>query len=65
MSLPLALILEDAPKLAELYQTVLKQCQYETRIAEIFPDMAHDVMLEAGWEKVVKRVVDWFGTQGI
>jgi two-component system cell cycle response regulator DivK len=30
MSLPLALILEDDPKLAELYETVLKQCQYET-----------------------------------
>ena len=34
MSLPFALILEDDPKLAELYQTVLKQCQYETRIIE-------------------------------
>jgi len=34
MSLPLALILEDDPKLAELYETVLKQCQYETRIIE-------------------------------
>jgi two-component system cell cycle response regulator DivK len=30
MSLPLALILEDDPKLTELYETVLKQCQYET-----------------------------------
>ena len=34
MSLPLALILEDDPKLAELYETVLKQCQYEPRIIE-------------------------------
>lgn len=34
MSLPLALILEDDPKLAELYETVLKQCQYDTRIIE-------------------------------
>lgn len=34
MTLPLALILEDDPKLAELYVTVLKQCQYETRIIE-------------------------------
>jgi two-component system cell cycle response regulator DivK len=32
MSPPLALILEDDPKLAELYDTVLKQCQYETKI---------------------------------
>jgi DNA-binding response OmpR family regulator len=31
MSLPLALIFEDDPKLAQLYETGLKQCQYETR----------------------------------
>lgn len=36
------------------------------RIAEIygtkpfiFPDMAHDMMLEAGWEKVADAIVDW------
>jgi two-component system, cell cycle response regulator DivK len=34
MSLPLALILEDDPKLAELYDTVLKQCRYETMVIE-------------------------------
>ena len=34
MSLPLALILEDDPKLAELYETVLGQCQYETQIID-------------------------------
>lgn len=34
MSQPLALILEDDPKLAELYATVLKQCGYETTIFE-------------------------------
>lgn len=31
MTLPLALIIEDDPKLAELYETVLQQCKYETR----------------------------------
>jgi DNA-binding response OmpR family regulator len=34
MSPPLALILEDDPKLAELYETVLKQCKYETRVID-------------------------------
>ena len=34
MSFPLALILEDDPKLAELYETVLKQCKYETIVIE-------------------------------
>ena len=33
--------------------------------AEIFPDMAHDVMLEAVWEKVAKRILEWLGIQGI
>lgn len=27
--------------------------------ALIFPDMAHDMMLEAGWEKVADAVADW------
>lgn len=34
MSLPLALILEDDPKLAELYDTVLQHCQYETLVID-------------------------------
>jgi pimeloyl-ACP methyl ester carboxylesterase len=33
--------------------------------AEIFPDMAHDVMLEAGWEKVAKRILDWLNNKGL
>ena len=33
--------------------------------AEIFPDMAHDVMLEAGWEKVAKRILEWLGEKGL
>ena len=31
---------------------------YDTR-AEIFPDMAHDVMLEAGWQAVADRILGW------
>jgi hypothetical protein len=26
---------------------------------EIFPDMVHDIMLEEGWEKIAKRILDW------
>jgi pimeloyl-ACP methyl ester carboxylesterase len=37
---------------------------YNTK-AEIFADMAHDVMLEAGWEKVAKRVLDWLAEKGL
>jgi pimeloyl-ACP methyl ester carboxylesterase len=27
--------------------------------AEIFPDMAHDMMLEAGWRSVAMRILNW------
>jgi pimeloyl-ACP methyl ester carboxylesterase len=27
--------------------------------AEVFPDMAHDMMLEPGWQKVAERIVAW------
>ena len=31
---------------------------YHTQ-AEIFPNMAHDMMLEAGWQSVAKRILSW------
>jgi pimeloyl-ACP methyl ester carboxylesterase len=31
---------------------------YHTR-AEIFPNMAHDMMLEAGWQAVADRILSW------
>ena len=43
MSLPLALILEDDPKLAELYETVLQHCQYETKIIESGQEAQEDL----------------------
>jgi alpha-beta hydrolase superfamily lysophospholipase len=27
--------------------------------AEIFPDMAHDMMLDSGWEAVADRIIAW------
>lgn len=33
--------------------------------AEIFPDMAHDVMLETGWEKVTQRILEWLEEKGL
>lgn len=37
---------------------------YRTR-AEIFPDMAHDMMLEAGWQAVADRILAWLDDQGL
>ena len=31
---------------------------YNTQ-AEVFPDMAHDMMLESGWQGVADRIVGW------
>ena len=33
--------------------------------AEIFPGMAHDVMLEAGWQKVADRIIRWLEERGL
>jgi len=33
---------------------------YGTR-AEIFPRMGHAMMLDAGWQKVADRIIDWLG----
>jgi len=35
---------------------------YGTR-AEIFPKLAHDVMLEAGWKSVAERILEWLKEQ--
>ena len=33
--------------------------------AEIFPDMAHDMMLEDGWQAVADRILAWLDDQGL
>jgi pimeloyl-ACP methyl ester carboxylesterase len=33
--------------------------------AEFFPNMAHDMMLEAGWKSVAERILAWLGEKGI
>ncbi|HLZ81791.1 MAG TPA: alpha/beta fold hydrolase [Ktedonobacteraceae bacterium] len=37
---------------------------YQTK-AEIFADMAHDMMLEDGWNAVADRILAWLGEQGL
>jgi pimeloyl-ACP methyl ester carboxylesterase len=37
---------------------------YRTR-AEIFPTMAHDLMLEDGWQMVADRMLGWFDELGV
>ncbi len=33
--------------------------------AEFYPDMAHDMMLEAGWQEVADRILTWLNGQGL
>ena len=37
---------------------------YQTK-AEIFADVAHDMMLEDGWNTVADRILAWLGEQGL
>jgi pimeloyl-ACP methyl ester carboxylesterase len=37
---------------------------YGTQV-NIFPDLAHNVMLEAGWEKVAQRILEWLDEKGL
>ena len=37
---------------------------YQTQAA-VFPDMAHDMMLEVGWQVVADRILGWLGEQGL
>ncbi|MBL8102219.1 MAG: alpha/beta fold hydrolase, partial [Anaerolineales bacterium] len=45
----------DVEKTAKAYNTQ----------AEIFPNMAHDMMLEAGWKPVAERILNWLKEKGI
>lgn len=38
-------------------------CAYGTQ-AEIFPNMAHDMMVERDWQKVADRIISWLGERG-
>ena len=33
--------------------------------AKLFSEMAHDVMLEAGWQAVADRILGWLGEQNL
>jgi pimeloyl-ACP methyl ester carboxylesterase len=64
ISTPL-LILGAADDLAVSVREAENTAQtYGTR-AEIFPDMAHDMMLEAGWQAVADRILAWLDEQGL
>ena len=46
---------KEAQKTAQAYQTE----------AEVFPSMAHDMMLEPAWQSVADRILAWLTDQGL
>lgn len=42
-----------------------KTAQAYDAAVEIFPNMAHDMMLERDWEKVARSIAAWLDTEGI
>jgi pimeloyl-ACP methyl ester carboxylesterase len=50
--------------LLSLGETEATGRSYDTH-AEIFPDMAHDMMLEPGWQAVADRILGWLNERGL
>ncbi len=42
-----------------------KTAQAHGTTAVIFPDMAHDMMLEPGWQQVADQIINWLAAQGL
>jgi len=61
---PLLIIGAENDAVIKPWMVQLTAKRYGTT-AEIFPDMAHDVMLETGWEKVAQRILKWLGEKGL
>jgi alpha-beta hydrolase superfamily lysophospholipase len=34
-------------------------------VSEILPDMAHDMMLEPGWQRAADRIIEWLSEKGL
>lgn len=50
--------------LASLKDLEVTEKAYNTR-AEVFPGMAHNMMLESGWEAVADRIITWLIEKGL
>jgi pimeloyl-ACP methyl ester carboxylesterase len=60
---PMLVISGGADRLFSPQQTESLARAYGTS-ARVFPDMAHDVMLEAGWQSVADYIIEWLGGRG-
>ncbi len=54
--------LNDAALSPALIEATARSCGTK---AVFIPDMAHDMMLEAGWKAVADRILVWLGEQGL
>ena len=59
------LVLGAANDAAIFTREVEATAQRHNTQAEFFPDMAHDMMLEANWQAVADRILGWLSKQGL
>jgi len=59
------LVLGAANDAAIFTREVEATAQRHNTQAEFFPDMAHDMMLEADWQAVADRILGWLSKQGL
>ena len=61
---PLLVLAAENDKVFSVPEQRATACCYGTE-AEIFPNMAHDMMLEPEWQKVADRILDWLQDRGL
>ncbi len=61
---PLLVLAAENDRVFSVAEQCATACCYGTE-AEIFPHMAHDMMLEPNWKKVADRILDWLQVLGL
>lgn len=61
---PLLVLAAEKDRVFSIAEEQATAQAYHTK-AEVFQHMAHDMMLEAGWQKVAGRILDWLKERGL
>ncbi|NTW51769.1 MAG: alpha/beta hydrolase [Chlorobiaceae bacterium] len=64
IGLPLLVLGAENDRIISVKEVVATAHRYGVE-AEIFPDMAHNMILESGWQKVADRILSWLDQQGL
>ena len=55
---PMLVLAADNDEIFTVFHEQITARAYDTE-AIVFPNMAHDMMLEADWQKVADKIIDW------